>query len=116
MTCPDTLFRLYLAVEKRRFRLARGLRYVEYFNGKRTLAEVDGDYVTDLHVVRSPRNLAVDGDLAGVAGFVGNGAPLDEPRNFKILIESHKNSPILIVAEKAIAENRLWLFSFYTFP
>ena len=45
-------------------------------------AEADGDDIAFLYIGGSFGHLIVDGDPPAVAGFGGNGAPLDQAANF----------------------------------
>ena len=61
---------------------------------QRSCAETDGDHIAHLHVVGCPLYPAVDGDTLGVAGLIGHGAALDEPRDLQIFVQTHGVPPI----------------------
>ena len=74
--------------------LADGLGDLQHLDRERALAELDFDFVPDLHVVGRLGRAAVDRDAGIVAGLVGDGAPLDEPRDLEIFVQTHKTPPV----------------------
>ena len=56
------------------------IRHGKHFDGQRTAAEGNANHVADLDVVGRLGRAVVDRNARIVAGLVGDGAALDEPR------------------------------------
>ena len=62
-----------------------GFRHLQHLYRKGPGAQGDFQTVSHLYVVAGLYHPTVDADAAIVAGFIGNGAALDEPGNFRYL-------------------------------
>ena len=71
-----------LPVHGRGAGLVGGLADLGDLHLQRALPEGDLDHVADLDLIAGPDGAAVDADALAVAGVVGDGAALDEARDF----------------------------------
>jgi len=70
------------------------------------LAQCDLDPVANLYIIAGLHHFAVYADAAVVAGFVGNGAALDEPGDFQILVKTHELLRNDVLQSLGCLENR----------